>query len=378
MTTRPSEPSESQTWRRMVRRLAPHDRASWAVQSQLTARGVSTLRLPRATVLGSKDGTPVPELVFKGSEAAGTTLAGASLAAHAGTVDAHLKRNNFPVPQGREYTSRQVTRAKKYARRIGYPVVMRPANSARANGIRIVASTEAELVRGFAHIQDKTQGRVVLQEKKSPRSAWVQKLPEGKVLRMFVVGRQVVGVAEVSADGTDHETVPLGSMRPDYLRAGVESLRVLPGLEHGEVELLVPADGERYRHLSYFVMHIRPTPPFDVYRLMEEPGKHVLDAYTQYYLSKSGISATEARSKRHVKVSYAGVVKVDRFTEIVASAFAAEGYTKDSFDLEHQGDDWISLETEETPEMSALLALAAFGGASQEEHASKAVITVLD
>ena len=167
-------------------------------------------------------------------------------------------------------------------------------------------------------------------------------------------------------------------MRPDYLRAGVESLRVLPGLEHGEVELLVPADGERYRHLSYFVMHIRPTPPFDVYRLMEEPGKHVLDAYTQYYLSKSGISATEARSKRHVKVSYAGVVKVDRFTEIVASAFAAEGYTKDSFDLEHQGDDWISLETEETPEMSALLALAAFGGASQEEHASKAVITVLD
>src|SRR5690625_3344743 len=236
MTTGPSEPSESQTWRRMVRRLSAHDRASWAVQSQLTARGVSTLRLPRATVLGLKDGTPVPELVFKGSEASGTTLSGASLAAHAGTVDAHLKRKNFPVPQGREYTSRQVTRAKNYARRIGYPVVMRPANSARANGIRIVASTEAELVRGFARIRDKTQGRVVLQEKKSPRSAWVQKLPEGKVLRMFVVGRQVVGAAEVSADGTDHETTALGSMRPDYLRAAVESLRVLPGLEHGEVE----------------------------------------------------------------------------------------------------------------------------------------------
>jgi len=79
-----------------------------------------------------------------------------------------------------------------------------------------------------------------------------------------------------------------------------------------------------------------------------------------------------------VKVSYSGVVNVERFREIVASAFAAEGYTKDSFDLEHQGDDWISLETEETPEVSALLALAALGGPLKEEHASQAVITVLD
>lgn len=378
MITSSSDPSASQTWRRMVRRLSANDRASWAVQSQLTARGVSTLRLPRATVIGLKDGKPLSELVFKGSESAGTTLAGASLAAHAGTVEAHLKRRNFPVPQGREYTNRQVTSAKKYARRIGYPVVVRPANSSLANGMRIVASTEAELIRGFTRIQDKTQGRVVLREEKSPRSAWVQKLPEGKVLRLFVVGRQVVGAVEVSASGTTQETVALDSMRPDYLRAAVESLRVFPGLEHGEVELLVPADGEPYRHLSYFVMHIRPTPNLDVYGLTDEPGRHVLDAYTEYYLSKSAITATAAQPKRHVKVSYAGVVDVDRFTEIVASAFAAEGYTKESFDLEARGDDWISLETQETPEMSALLALSAFGAVSQEEHASQAVISVLD
>lgn len=376
--TRLNETSASTTWWRMVERLSPTDRVSWAIQSHLTARGISTLRLPRATVVGVRDGASISELVFNGSEAAGTTLAGESMAAHALTVDALLKRKNFPVPLGRDYTRTQIASAKKYASRIGYPVVVRPANSTRANSMRIVASSEEELVRGMTKVQTKTQGRVVLRELKSPRSAWVQKLPDGKVLRMLVVGHRVAGAVEISPDGIIQETVAVDTIRPEFLRAATDALRAIPGLEHGEVELVTPTEAERFRHLDYFVMHIRSAPDFGVYNLADASGLRVLAAYTDYYLRQSGISAAKPRSKRRLRISYAGIVDSGHFIHSLSSALAGYGYSKESFDIEHHDDDWVSLEVEESPENAGLLALQALDGLPQEEYAPKVLTTILE
>lgn len=368
--------AQSADWQDAVTRLSQVDRASWAIQRQLTARGVATVRFPRGTVVGF-DGEPVSELAFVGFQGPGTTLAGTSLAAHASTVSEVLAAKNIPVVPGQVCTTTQIQRAANYARSVGYPVVVRPANSDRTRKPRIVVRRPEEMSAALQRVQTEATDRTVDREA-GARTAWIQKVPTGQLLRVLVTDSEAVAAVVGDPETLGFEVRPVSEIHPDIRGAAVKALRAFPGLEHGEVDLVVQNLSQDSRNQQPAVMTVASSPVVGTYETGGDFGLTAAAAVTDHYLAKSGIANSEPTAVRSLTITYTGVVNAERFARRLKSRTEKLVGAGGNLETETSGEAGVSAIYRGDPGTGALLATLGVRGLVRGQRASTALTEVLE
>lgn len=132
-----------------------------------------------------------------------------SIVSHAFCVDKEatrqiLKEQGLPVPAGRSFEPKDITSALEYAELIGYPVVCKPLNGSKGEGVVVNIKKKEELLAAI-----KTLERSVYKDS----DFIVEKFIKGKDYRIVVVGNEVKGalcreLASVTGDGI-HSTAEL-------------------------------------------------------------------------------------------------------------------------------------------------------------------------
>ncbi|MGP5713082.1 ATP-grasp domain-containing protein [Vreelandella alkaliphila] len=132
-----------------------------------------------------------------------------SIVSHAFCVDKEatrqiLNEQNLPVPAGRAFEPKDITSALEYAELIGYPVVCKPLNGSKGEGVVVNIKKKEELLAAI-----KTLERSVYKDS----DFIVEKYIKGKDYRIVVVGNEVKGalcreLASVTGDGI-HSTAEL-------------------------------------------------------------------------------------------------------------------------------------------------------------------------
>lgn len=132
-----------------------------------------------------------------------------SIVSHAFCVDKEatrqiLNEQGLPVPAGRAFEPKDVQSAFDYAELIGYPVVCKPLNGSKGEGVVVNIKKKEELLAAI-----KTLERSIYQDS----DFIVEKYIKGKDYRIVVVGNEVKGalcreLASVMGDGI-HSTAEL-------------------------------------------------------------------------------------------------------------------------------------------------------------------------
>lgn len=132
-----------------------------------------------------------------------------SIVSHAFCVDKEatrqiLNEQGLPVPAGRAFEPKDVSSALEYAELIGYPVVCKPLNGSKGEGVVVNIKKKEELLAAI-----KTLERSVYKDS----DFIVEKYVKGKDYRIVVVGNEVKGalcreLASVTGDGI-HSTAEL-------------------------------------------------------------------------------------------------------------------------------------------------------------------------
>ncbi|MBF8223902.1 ATP-grasp domain-containing protein [Halomonas sp. 328] len=125
-----------------------------------------------------------------------------SIVSHAFCVDKEatrqvLSEKGLPVPAGRAFEPKDVQSALDYADLIGYPLVCKPLNGSKGEGVVVNIRTQDELLNAI-----NTLGRSVYKDS----DFIVEKFIKGKDYRVVVVGDEVKGalcreLASVTGDG---------------------------------------------------------------------------------------------------------------------------------------------------------------------------------
>lgn len=132
-----------------------------------------------------------------------------SIVSHAFCVDKEATRQilsseGLPVPAGRSFEAGDVDSALAYAELIGFPVVCKPLNGSKGEGVVVNIKNQSELKSAIS-----TLGRSVYRDSEFI----VEKFIKGKDYRIVVVGDEVKGalcreLASVTGDGV-HSTAEL-------------------------------------------------------------------------------------------------------------------------------------------------------------------------
>jgi len=139
--------------------------------------------------------------------------------------DTHNLLNDLglPVPQQRMVYSD--TQAVRMAKRIGYPVVLKPLNANHGRGVSIDLTTEEQVITAFAFAREHSTSRAVL----------VESFLTGLDHRMLVINGELVAVAKrvpghVIGDGVNNISKLIDIINEDP-RRGVGHEKVLTQLE---------------------------------------------------------------------------------------------------------------------------------------------------
>lgn len=127
-----------------------------------------------------------------------------SIVSHAFCVDKETTRHllnekQLPVPQGRSFAPKETASAIEYANLIGYPVVCKPLNGSKGEGVVVNIKNNESLMKAFGALK-----RSVYKDS----NIIVEKFIKGKDYRIVVVGDQVKGalcreLASVEGDGVN-------------------------------------------------------------------------------------------------------------------------------------------------------------------------------
>src|SRR5690606_7527994 len=111
---------------------------------------------------------------------------------------AHLKNENIPVPYGASFSKEhQVKDVTNFAEKVGYPVVLKPADGKLGRGVFTNITNQDQLVKAFHSVRDELGYDDVL----------VEKFIKGKDYRIYVINEKVLSVIErvpanIVGDGT--------------------------------------------------------------------------------------------------------------------------------------------------------------------------------
>lgn len=163
--------------------------------------GLTTHRLSKGSFIASNGAS---KMLFSWSS---SQLS--SIVSHAFCVDKETTRHllnevQLPVPKGRSFEPKETDSAIAYANLIGYPVVCKPLNGSKGEGVVVNIKSDESLGKAFNALK-----RSVYKDS----DVIVEKFVKGKDYRIVVVGDEVKGalcreLASVEGDGI-HSTVEL-------------------------------------------------------------------------------------------------------------------------------------------------------------------------
>ncbi|HEX8641498.1 MAG TPA: cyanophycin synthetase [Allosphingosinicella sp.] len=167
--------------KRLVRRtaLGPTTRA---LVDEAKRRGIPVMRLDEKSLIQLGHGRFQQRI--RASITGRTGLVAADLASDKDMTKRLLDESGIPVPRG--MVVRSVEDAAAAARRLGYPLVVKPLDGNHGRGVTIGITGEEQLRFGFAEAQAQAKGRDVIVERYFP----------GNDHRILVVGGKMVAVAE--------------------------------------------------------------------------------------------------------------------------------------------------------------------------------------
>ena len=164
-------------------------------EREALAMGLSTTRYSKGVFLAS-DGVTEP-VNFKWNRHPLVSAVALGLCTHKEATRLQLQRAGVPVPQGRTFERGDLDNARAFAKRIGFPVVLKPAMGVRGIGVVANIQNEDELNDAYQMMTDSRLG---------DQDFIVEKHINGKDYRIVVVGNQVVAAimrepASVVGDG---------------------------------------------------------------------------------------------------------------------------------------------------------------------------------
>lgn len=164
-------------------------------EREALALGLSTTRYSKGVFLAS-DGISQP-VNFKWNRHPLVSAVALGLCTHKEATRLQLQRAGVPVPQGRTFERGDISNAREFAARIGYPVVLKPAMGVRGIGVVANIQNQDELNDAYQLMTDSRLG---------DQDFIVEKHINGKDYRIVVVGNQVVAAimrepASVVGDG---------------------------------------------------------------------------------------------------------------------------------------------------------------------------------
>jgi cyanophycin synthetase len=167
--------------KRLVRRTALGPTTK-ALVDEAKRRGIPVMRLDEKSLIQLGHGKFQQRI--RASITGRTALVAADLASNKDMTKRLLDESGIPVPRG--VVVRTVEEAVRSARRLGYPLVVKPLDGNHGRGVTIGVTSEEQLRFGFAEAQAQAKGRDVI----------VEQFFAGNDHRILVVGGKMIAVAE--------------------------------------------------------------------------------------------------------------------------------------------------------------------------------------
>lgn len=179
-----------------IRPLGPYGVHGHVVEREALAYGLNSKRFNKSTFLVD-DGGEAP-LAFRTARWPLSSVVASSIVRHKESTRLLLNRHRVPVPRGRTFANGDSAGALEFAERIGYPVVLKPAEGSMGVGVTANIANAIELESALARLQGSVMG--------SGEFIVEQHVP-GRDYRIMVIGDEVVAAVEripasVVGDGT--------------------------------------------------------------------------------------------------------------------------------------------------------------------------------
>lgn len=157
--------------------------------------GLSTVRYNKGAFVAG-DGTREP-LSFKWSRSPLSSAVSLALCTHKEATRLRLRRAGVPVPKGNTFAEGDFDGAREFVRRIGYPVVVKPAMGVRGIGVVADIRDDEALEQAFHQLSASTLGN---------SDFIVEQHVPGRDYRIVVIGDEVIGAilrepGSVTGDG---------------------------------------------------------------------------------------------------------------------------------------------------------------------------------
>lgn len=168
-----------------IRPLGAYGIHGHIVEREALAYGLNTKRFNKSTFLVD-DGHQEP-LAFRTARWPLSSVVASSLVRHKESTRLLLNRHKVPVPMGRTFSNADADGALQYAKRIGYPVVLKPAAGSMGVGVTANIANDEELLSALGRLHDSIMG--------TGEFIVEQHIP-GKDYRIMVVGDEVIAAVE--------------------------------------------------------------------------------------------------------------------------------------------------------------------------------------
>ena len=155
------------------------------VEREALAHGLNTQRFHKRKFLVS-DGKKRP-LPFQTSRWPLSSVTASALARHKEAVRIRLNRFGIPVPQGRTFSADDQDTAVEYAERIGFPVVLKPAEGSMGIGVTANIQSADEVREAYDLLQ---------QSRLADTEFIVEQHVHGNDYRIMVVGDEVIAAVQ--------------------------------------------------------------------------------------------------------------------------------------------------------------------------------------
>lgn len=224
---------------------------SWAIQAEMLAHGLTTLRLPKEALL-SVDSTGETRLAFMGGESLGTSLAAESFSRNPLSWRSLLRSQRFPVGPASTFSRNQAKSICKFADSVGYPVALSRVVTGRPRRMTLATSSR-ELRAALDTLMRSTRSSIVA----------VEGYRTPTYLDCLVIGPSVVSVIETSVANYPREaerSEVLDTTHPTILHLAASAASSMPGLDQASICLSVDdrAVNIKRQHVAIIDIDVAP------------------------------------------------------------------------------------------------------------------------
>jgi D-alanine-D-alanine ligase-like ATP-grasp enzyme len=206
---------------------------------ELTRRGVTVTWLTSQHFVADVHGV---RFGYWGTATHLTGRAGVKLVARRDLVRQVLSAAGYNVPRGRQFSASQpITKAQSYAMTLGRTTIG-PIDGRGGKGITVGVKDADEFTLAWSTAVRHTD-----------RSILVEQCADGTTARFLVVGHQCAGVLEDATDVSDR-------VHQSFKEIAVVAVRVLPGLDIAEVEIVARDFADSAHSDGYVVTDVRSRP----------------------------------------------------------------------------------------------------------------------